>query len=328
MSWRWILLLVLAVAVVPAGSPVDVSYVTSDSMDPTLRTGDGYLLVPAGQIQADDIVTYRAPGSDGLVTHRVVEVTDAGLVTKGDGNEVTDQATGDPPIRESAVVGQVLSIAGFVVRIPGLGPATTVLHQHLAAALVIAAVGLGLVERRGGQQPVDRRLTRAGDVVAPLLLALGVFAVVMVLVATSSHSLAFVAMSEETDAPRQLTVGEPATKPVVLSGTSPPFTDRVVSAERMDIQSVEQRSGQLRLSVAVPPAEHPGRYTARVRVHHYPATLPAPVLRGAHAIHPLLAAVGSVGALFGPLVIVALLFVDGQRLLRLPRSHRLRRLFD
>lgn len=327
MDWRWVLMIVVVVAIVPAGSPIDISYVSSDSMEPTLQTGDGYVLVPAGQIQEGDIVTYRSPEDGELVTHRVVDVDSEGLTTKGDANEVTDQAAGAPPVPTSAVVGEVLTVAGTVVRIPGLGPATTWLNQHLLAAVGIGVAALLLGELRQSG-PADRRPTRVGELLVPLVVALGVFAIVMVFVATSTHTLTFVAVEDDTDQPRQLTVGESGTRPVVLEGTAPPLSHRVVSADGMELTDIEQQSGRIDLAVTVPPPQRPGEVTKRVRVYHYPATLPRPMLKGLHGVHPLMAAISSVGVLFAPMVGIALLCLDCRKPVRGVRSRRLRGLLE
>ena len=327
MDWRWVLMIVVVVAIVPAGSPIDISYVSSDSMEPTLQTGDGYVLVPAGQVQEGDIVTYRSPADGELVTHRVVDVDTAGLTTKGDANQVTDQAAGAPPVPTSAVVGEVLTVADTVVRIPGLGTATTWLNQHLLVALGIGAATLLLGKLR---QPraADRRPTRVGELVVPLVVILGVFAIVMVFVATSTHTLTFVAIDGATDHPRQLTVGESGTKPVTLEGTAPPLSHRVVSTDGMKLTDIEQQPGRIELSVTVPPPQRPGDVTKRVRVYHYPATLPQPILRQLHAVHPLVAATSSVAVSFAPLLGAALLCLDCRRLIRGPRSRRMRGVFE
>ncbi|MFC7138101.1 S26 family signal peptidase [Halobaculum litoreum] len=60
------------------GQPVLVSYVETGSMAPTLAPGDGFVAVPAavaGQVEAGDVVTFRAEsvGGGGLTTHRVVD---------------------------------------------------------------------------------------------------------------------------------------------------------------------------------------------------------------------------------------------------------------
>jgi len=71
----------------------DAYIVLSDSMQPTINSGDLVLIGPPNhpfvdKIQPETIVTYRH--NEGLVTHRVVSITGDTLVTKGDAMEDSD----------------------------------------------------------------------------------------------------------------------------------------------------------------------------------------------------------------------------------------------
>jgi signal peptidase len=84
----FLLLVVLSSLV---GYPMGVSYVTSGSMEPTLDTGDGFVAIPTvltGSPTEGDVVVFRAEEvNDGrLTTHRVVEETEQGYVTRLPGN--------------------------------------------------------------------------------------------------------------------------------------------------------------------------------------------------------------------------------------------------
>ena len=78
-------------------------------MLPTLEGGDLVVIqgVPIGQVHVGDIIVYGGTCSaSGLsVVHRVVGITAAGLITKGDNNAKTDQAYG---IANSAITSQCL----------------------------------------------------------------------------------------------------------------------------------------------------------------------------------------------------------------------------
>jgi len=76
--------------------PSQIAVVMSDSMEPTLKTGDLVILSPAKNIQVGDIVAFDTPGGnpgfpDRLI-HRVAEFDEAGarLTTKGDANDDAD----------------------------------------------------------------------------------------------------------------------------------------------------------------------------------------------------------------------------------------------
>lgn len=63
--------------------------VVSDSMSPTLKSGDMIIVKKSNKpYKSGDIITYWRGNS--LITHRVVEIKDKGYVTKGDTNKNPD----------------------------------------------------------------------------------------------------------------------------------------------------------------------------------------------------------------------------------------------
>lgn len=66
--------------------------VMSGSMEPAIHTGSVCFVDTTKEynsIKSNDIIAFKT-GRNTLVTHRVVTVTDSGLVTKGDANDVSD----------------------------------------------------------------------------------------------------------------------------------------------------------------------------------------------------------------------------------------------
>lgn len=122
------LVLVSLVAGHVLGYPVLLSYVESDSMEPTLDEGDGFVAVPeplAGDVGMGDVVVFDAERIEGgeLTTHRIVDEREGGYVTQGDGNLVADQSGGEPLVTDGQVKAVALSVDGTVVTIPHLGSA-------------------------------------------------------------------------------------------------------------------------------------------------------------------------------------------------------------
>lgn len=65
--------------------------VMSGSMEPEIKTGSLCFVntkTEYSKIKENDIITYSIP--DSYITHRVIEVTDQGLITKGDSNSSQD----------------------------------------------------------------------------------------------------------------------------------------------------------------------------------------------------------------------------------------------
>lgn len=85
-----ILLLVLGLASLGLMLSGRVYIVRSGSMEPALMPGDAIVLQPVEQMpDVGDIITYEQQGK--LITHRVVEVQNAAVITtKGDANQSAD----------------------------------------------------------------------------------------------------------------------------------------------------------------------------------------------------------------------------------------------
>jgi signal peptidase len=118
--------LVIVVVGTALGQPLLLSYVESGSMEPTLEPNDGFVAVPAavsGQPEVGDVVVFRAEElqGGGLVTHRIVDRTDEGYVTRGDANPFTDQDGGEPPVTRDRILATALERNGNVVVLPQVG---------------------------------------------------------------------------------------------------------------------------------------------------------------------------------------------------------------
>lgn len=116
------------------GQPVGLAYVTSDSMEPSIDTGDGFIAIPAelsSQPEPGDVVTFEAVTVDGggLTTHRIVDEREDGYVTRGDNSPFTDQDGGEPPLTEDRIVAHVLTVNDDPVTVPQLGVAVSTVRS-------------------------------------------------------------------------------------------------------------------------------------------------------------------------------------------------------
>lgn len=82
--------------------------VISGSMQPYIKAGDLIVIREQEDYEEGEVVTYRK--GQILITHRIVSVTGAGVITKGDTNNAADE-----PVALSDIEGKV------VLRIPGAG---------------------------------------------------------------------------------------------------------------------------------------------------------------------------------------------------------------
>jgi len=98
----------------------DTRRVDGYSMLPTLEGGDLVVIqpVPISDVHLGDIIVYNNLCSTGgeSVVHRVVQVTSAGLITKGDNNPGNDQSLNiaATPITAQCLEGKVVFVIPYV----------------------------------------------------------------------------------------------------------------------------------------------------------------------------------------------------------------------
>lgn len=151
--------IVLAVAVALLagqllGQPVLLGFVETGSMEPTIETGDGFVAVPSeltDDPEPGDVIVFEAEEiqSGGLTTHRVVEETPQGYVTRGDANPFTDQDGGEPYVRDAQIVAEAWTVNGEVVTIPAFGTAVMTAGDAIERAQTRLAAAVGVRELGG-----------------------------------------------------------------------------------------------------------------------------------------------------------------------------------
>ncbi|MFC7155550.1 signal peptidase I [Halomarina halobia] len=316
-----------ALVLLPATAPVHVSYVYSESMEPTIERGDGYLVLAAGEVRPGDIAVFRSSVRDEYVTHRVVGRTADGFVTKGDNNPTTDQAAGHPYVRRDAVVGTVLTVNGRPVTLPGFGYAVGAIRTHrpVALSLVGVLVAAWFVHQSGEPRRPTRSLLRNEDVIRPLFAASCLVLVGLVVLGGSTHTLTYVAITGQSASPRVVTVGESQTDHLTVGVAKTPLTRRIVTTEGMTITAQRWNVSAVELDVVVPGVAERGPHRAHVTVYKYPAVLPGETLAALQRVHAVLAAAVSSVLTLAPLYGAYALCIDGRSPIRLPRARWLRR---
>lgn len=298
--------------------PVHLSYVHSESMEPTITEGDGYILVPAGTVESGDILTFYSDERGEYVTHRVVEVTDDGFVTKGDNNPSTDQRAGYPLVTDEDVLGEVATLGDRPVVLPQFGVAVAALQTHWqlgVGALVALFAVSGGVSR-------SRDVARFRTLMIPLVVMAVVGTSAALVVGAPTSSVTFVATDAAEPGERSIPLGDSATRTIDATiGARPAHTHQFVETEGMTLTAVELTDRADTLRVTVPARDDPGPYRTEIRVYRYPASLPYGVVAPLQAVHPALAATATMAALIGQLSLLVWLLVDGKTLLR-TRSRR------
>ena len=336
------LLLAALVAGQLLGQPILLTYVTSDSMEPTIDEGDGFIAVPAqlsGDISEGDVIVFNAKevGGGGLTTHRVVGETEEGYITKGDGNPFTDQSGGEPVVTEGQVVATAVQLNGWVITIPELGTAIltvrnqfTTVTQTVSATLGIPTGGttgtgillsglgvalFGLSWLRGARQSNSRRSrTRTKKdstsisgwrIVLFLVLIIGLPANITMLSASGANQVAIEGGDELTggdDFEGEATIANGGFISMTVFFDSQ-SQSMSVSPQHVTIPPGESRT--VTVSGVTPP---PGQEQVFVlRESYYLRILPTAVLRPLHTVHPWLA----LGAINVTMIVVIISLVGG-----------------
>ena len=331
-------LLVLLGLAVPAGAPVQISYVASDSMSPTIDTNEGYILVPVDAVQPGDIITFYSEERSTYVTHRATQVTPDGIVTKGDGNPSTDQASGYPLVQPSDVSGELLSVGGSVVVIPYLGTLLGAItsYWYLVAG---ALAGYLLFDGSGSERQRTRtHVLRSREIVRPIFVLVVVSGVVFVSLGAVEQTDVYTVTQQPTPIPSTLTVGESKPESITLRMTKSPFTHVVTETDGMEIVRTTQtetavdgqappeptgwlpwppfESSAYTVETRIPAQDTAGPHATGIRMHPYPAVLPGEFITLLHGIHPLVAAVTTVLLSMLPLYLGYWLLVDSTAPLR------------
>ena len=320
------------------GQPVLLSFVETGSMQPTMDPGDGFIAIPAplaGPIGTGDVVTFDAQEIEGggLTTHRVVEETDRGYVTRGDNNPFTDQDGGEPIVQDADVVAVAATVGGTVVVIPHLGTAVMAFQGALDSVQTWLAVTLGMQSLQGTQglayllfglsvvaYAVDRYLatptrddkerdvsrndgTSVTFVLAVLALVLMGTATAAMVVPAGTHEYGVVSADFESDNPTVIERGTSeeveylvpnAGLVPVQAYVTPASTGVHVDPEQVSVGSRDEAT----VSVTLEAPDETGYYRLLVVEHRYLAVLPPTVIDELYAVHPW-APLGVINAVLG-----------------------------
>lgn len=325
-----------------------VGYVETDSMEPQLDPGDGYIGVPkplAGDIGPNDVVTYEAQslGGGGLTTHRVIRETDAGYITKGDNNPFTDQEGSEPPVTEAQIELVVLTVNGNIVSIPYLGDAAVAAQGIISTVIgilglgnfsagnpgiVVTVVGLVFIVIAGAYDLISdenaRGMTRSIRRSATLDSRLVLVGVILILALPVLSVTALPSGTQElsilsTDRPN------PDDPSLIQAGTTTEINSTVQNDQLFPMVVILEPKTEgvvfAEQVLTVPPGEtaqtklrlsapdETGPYTRVRSKTFYIHVLPADLIAGLHRIHPVTARIATMGVIFAPVILIYWLLV-------------------
>lgn len=323
-----VLLAVFVLGSIVAGYPAPISYVETDSMQPQLDPNDGFVGIPkplAGEVSTGDVVTYRAKriGGGGLTTHRVIDRTNEGYITRGDNNPFNDTAAGEPPVKPGQIELVAVQYQGELIVIENAGDATLAIQSVLKAVLTTIGVGnitatnpgvlvtvVGFILVVGGgaydavtadnkrsmsrsigdRSRVDSRFVFIGLLIAVSLPLLSV----MALPSGTTDMGILAADTPDPDDPRQAAPGNFSQSNISFENTQPvpliivvdPVSDGIKVYDRI----LFAKSGETVDSEVRVYAPEQNGWAVRVRSsHYYIPLLPQKIIYQLHSIHPLIA---------------------------------------
>lgn len=112
---------------------VSQAIVITGSMEPEISAGDLLIFSEREEYKLQDVVIFRQ--NDDYVTHRIVEITDNGFITRGDANNTNDREILDPQLIEGKMM----------ITIPGIGGMLSFLRTPLGI-LVLILIGVLMIE--------------------------------------------------------------------------------------------------------------------------------------------------------------------------------------
>lgn len=342
------------------GFPSPISFVATDSMEPQLEPGDGFLGVPrplAGEIEPGDVITFEAQsvGGGGLTTHRVVEETDEGYITKGDANPFRDTAAGEPPVTRGQIQLVVVQLDGEIITIPYIGQlqniaqstiSTTISVLGLSAVsssnpgVIVAVLGFVLIVVGGGYELLTpdnertlSRSTRRSEVIDSRLLLIGLLLVLLLpllsvsAIPSSTDELTIISSTApDPDDPSIIEAGNYSEGNVTIKNGQPVPMVIIVEPASGGVEVYDQvlsaASGEtVKTKFRVYAPEETGPFVRSRSTDYYIQSLPASVIVFLHNIHPLLALGATVGVVLAP-VAVGFLLVVGNRQIALRNASR------
>jgi len=276
--------------------PVLLSYVTSESMTPTLNRGDLFLINPLAEAKPDDIVVFNLNGH--WTVHRVVAETDGGYITKGDNNVATDQQGGTNTVKMESVAGVVPVILGTPLKVPEVGNyiqrvSGTTINILLAIFMIIG--GATLLTGKGEERKKEKKIYRLRYktlyvAVSTVSIAMLLFSILATWGTIGFNYASTLAGGQregwylpESEFDKQIEIKNNALFPLIYVFNLE--SDRAELQESSEILSAGEKA-ELNVHVKVPSETR--IYYDEIVVQAYPLILPSEIIIRMYSLSPLL----------------------------------------
>lgn len=311
----FILLLVLitvTTALPTSESPVIITSPDTESMVPTIETSDLVIAVSQDDYETQDIVLFRDANVDQLILHRIVDETEAGYVTQGDANDITDQEAGLDPVSNSQISGKLLTYNNEPITIPYIGliySQTELLVLGWILFLIFTVFGSTITEPEYKHNELSFMRTASVLILSVCLLVIGIS-----FFFPTVETLTYV-VSQQAPADSQSVVSIDSVKeqPIIIDNGLNLITTQYpeFNSSQISFKSASRTAwDETELIFENEPQSSIGPIEAEITVYTFLRTLPRPLLYSLAQIHPLLGSVASVGVLGLFVILLLRLFID------------------
>jgi len=277
------------------------SYVYSDSMEPTIKLNDVFMVLPSAEYKTGDIIMYRPRVLDAkYVTHRIVRMGNAGFITKGDNSPYADQEIGEPEVLKEQIVGKIAAINGNPLLIPGLGKLSAGIQadygkyaKYLSYVFFIAGIISIIAELNTKRRKKPRHRLRLGEIYNAVSIIAAIIIIVTIVIGSKVTQVKYLASEYPGTLGNHIEVGKPGKliMKVENRGIIPVwsvtkgFTPLEISEAPKYLKPLSDDTVILDVS----PQYHTGYYYGYVQVYNYPAILPRFIVVNLHELSPVLA---------------------------------------
>ncbi len=316
------------------------AYVSSGSMESAIPAGSIVFVLPSRNLRVGDVVVFRPLKIESnRVAHRVVGITEEGLITRGDASLGIDQEiAGELPVAVERIMGKVFSINGYFPHIKGAHYIFAIIDNInmdkrlvLLILLIISSILASLKPYR--QRVVEKRLRVKHLYLTCLIFCIMVFFASFML----SSGIKTVNYNLPVPQPGQFSIPEPAASLdlKVYNRSLIPVFHFIDAFSPLVVRHAPRMIAPLSSLNASLTIQETGIYgwqRSYIRVYHYPAILPYDIVVMLHAYSPYLV-ISVMAMLLSGGFLLLLQMIDGWLPLKviwrkpLLKRRRLRRIF-
>jgi signal peptidase len=275
-------------------------------MEPVIQVNDGFIVLPCSKLKSGDIIMYRpvilqAP----YITHRIIEITENGYITKGDNAPCKDQDNKEPVVSKDRIVGRVVTICGSPLVFCGLGKLASFLQFGLGMYsgkisvmfLVLSIITAIIPNHKSHRKKKTQYRLRLRHIYRVIVIIAVMFTAVTVYLGSNVCKIKYLVSEYPGISGDQVEVNKSGQLKIIVKnmGFFPTFTI-ISAAEPLFVyaspECIRPRCEE-EVIINVLPQRRTGIYHGYIRICKYPALLPRTCVVSLHRLHPVIADIAS-----------------------------------